>query len=80
MLHVVVLCLTYSVHSFVLTSHIGDPAFHVVGTSTQLVDFPNRSTLYLEDGGEIQVDSRLSRVFTMRIFIVVPSCIPIEAF
>ena len=79
MLHMVVLCLAYSVHSFVLMSLIGDTAFHVAGTSTELVDFPNRSTLYSADVGEIQVDSGLCRVFTMGMIIVVPSWILVEA-
>ena len=79
MLHMVVLCLAYSVHSFVLMSLIGDTAFHAAGTSTELVDFFNRSTLYSADVGDLQVDSGLCRFITMRIFIVVPSWIPVEA-
>ena len=53
MLLMVVLFLTYSVHSFVPTFLIGDTAFHAAGTSTQLVDFPNISTLYSADVGEL---------------------------
>ena len=79
MLHMVVLCLTYSVHSFVRKSLIGDAAFHAARTSTQLVDFSNRSTLYSTNLGELQVDSGLCRFFTIRIFIVIPSRIPVEA-
>ena len=79
MLHMVVLFLAYSVHSFVMTSLIGDTAFHVAGTSTELVDFPNRSTLYSADVGELQVDVGLCRVFTMGMIIVVPSWILVEA-
>ena len=60
---------TKIVHFFVVTSLIGDAAFHATGISTQLVDFPNISTLYSVDIGELQVDSGLFRVFTMRIFI-----------
>ena len=63
--------LGYSVHSFVLKSLIGDVAFHVVGTSTQLVDLPNRSILYSTVVDEIQVDSGFYKVFTMRISIFV---------
>ena len=74
-----VLCLTYSVHSFVPTSLIGDTAFHVAGKCAQLVDFPNRSTLYSADVGELQVDVGLCRVFTMGMIIVVPSWILVEA-
>ena len=59
----VVLCLTYSVHSFVLMSLIWYAAFHAAGTSTKVVDFPNRSTLYSADVGELQVDSRLCQVY-----------------
>ena len=57
----VLLCLTYSVHLFILT--YWDTGFHAAGTSTQLVDFPNRSTLYSADVGELQVDSRLCQVY-----------------
>ena len=74
-----VLCLTYSVHSFVQTSLIGDAAFHAAGRCTQLVYLPNRSTWYSTVVGELQVDSGLCRVFTMNIFIVVQSWIPVEA-
>ena len=70
---------TKIVHSFVVTSLIGDAAFHAAGTSTQLVDFFNRSTLYSADVGELQVDLGLFQVFTMHIFKVVPSWIPVEA-
>ena len=79
MLHMVVLCLTYSVHSFVRKSLIGDAAFHAARTSTQLVDFSNRSTLNSADVGELEVDSGLCRVFTMHTFIVIPSWIQVEA-
>lgn len=46
MLQVVVLRLTYSIQSFVLVSLIGDAAFDDAGICTQLVDLPNRITLY----------------------------------
>ena len=75
----VVLCLTYSVPSFGRMSLIGDVAFHNAGTSSQLVDHFDRSTLYSADVGDLQVDSVLCQVFTMCIFIVVPSRIPVEA-
>ena len=56
-----------------------DAAFHVAGTITQLVGLPNENILYSTDVGYLQVDSGLCRVFTMRIFIVIPSWIPVEA-
>ena len=45
----VLLCLTYSVHSFILT--YWDAGFHAAGTSTQLVDLPNRKHIILNGCG-----------------------------
>ena len=53
--HMVVLCLKYLLHSFVLTSLIGDVVFHVVGTCTQLVVLPNRRTWYFSASPRVGV-------------------------
>ena len=50
-----------------LILHMVEVAFHAPGTCIQLVDLPNRTTLYSMVIGEIQVDSRLCRVFIMCI-------------
>ena len=71
MFNIIVLCQIYLVHSFVLTSLIGDAAFHAAGSSTQLVDLPNRSTLYSADVGELQVNLVLFRIFIMRMCLII---------
>ena len=64
----VVLCLTYSIRSFVLPLFLGVAAFHVAGICTQLVDLPNRSILY----SKLLMRSRLIQGFTKSLLCIFP--------